>query len=122
MPIPREGDTFRLLGYQSQKVLVAHNDHLTDYNESTCPDENGRVIWCDKTGVGMSPGANYPDRRFTFEEGVGTMQGTYRLRSADDYVVVDNRGDSAPRSYGANYVRYGDEYFIFETHYSHPEE
>ncbi|OJI89682.1 hypothetical protein ASPTUDRAFT_195207 [Aspergillus tubingensis CBS 134.48] len=141
MPIPKEGETFRLLNYGTNSVLVANTGigegALTSYKGKVYEDQIFELIprsdgtfyiqtvyvtSADRYGQIFSlPGAvgvayTYDDvdsKHFTFEEGSSNRAGWYRLVTPAFNLVLTGK----PWNYHADGEKYDDQYFKFETDY-----
>ncbi|GLA69315.1 hypothetical protein AtubIFM55763_009267 [Aspergillus tubingensis] len=143
MPIPKEGETFRLLNYATNNVLVANKGTgnegaLTAYNRNTVYQDQifelvsrsdgtfyiqafhinmngvyGR-IFSIMDNVGMKyEYSGNESLRFTFEEGSSNRAGWYRLVTPAYNLVLTGK----PWNYHADGEKYDDQYFKFETDY-----
>ena len=147
MPIPTDGIYFRLLNYQSRKVLVANSGpvygKLTDFNSvdehynnqifELIPCSNGTSyiqsvnvsssgnkghIFSTNGAVGISfTNSGVDSHHFTFEEGSGYLAGWYRLVSPAFNLVLTDHSGAGPWNYRADGVKADDQYFQFQTDY-----
>ncbi|KAL3252050.1 hypothetical protein ABHI18_010316 [Aspergillus niger] len=147
MSIPTDGIYFRLLNYQSRKVLVANygvlEGKLTDFNSDDpyygdqifelIPCSNGtfyiqsvNVSWSGNKGrifsingaVGISfTNSGVDSHHFTFEEGSGYLAGWYRLVTPAFKLVLTDKSGHLPGNYTAEGEKYDDQYFQFQTNY-----
>lgn len=134
--IPPAGFAFRLLGLDSNRVVVGKNGDLEDFDKlvvyadqwftlaetpvegsyyikSTFSANNGKVMYLKEGDQGIYAQSEYDDQYLVLDPGTGDRQGWFRIVNRSTNRVLCSKKGHGIKNWLANKEKYDDQYFCF---------